>query len=76
MKTLTLDQVRQAERFAYAHIPWTTFHWAPPDCLRILHLWGESTVTENIRDDCTPKLGWHHRSGCDCKFCDGRGMTK
>jgi len=70
MPDLTLEQVKKAGRFAYAHVPWRTYHWRPDGSLTFFGFMVDAaTVTANIVDDTAPHTGWRHLPGCDCEFC-------
>ncbi len=75
--SLTLEQVKQAGRFAWherseAFVPghgviWFDWHWEG---------YGSNEVAVmHVEDDWLPTAthddGWHHLSSCDCEFCGG-----
>ena len=73
METLTLDQVREAGRFAYAHRPRRTFHCQQDGSASYFgfsHMgWYEANMTPNAVDAFLPPTGWVHVPGCDCPYC-------
>jgi hypothetical protein len=76
MPDLTLDQVREAGRFA-KHDDGYEYH---PD--NVDGFWGpwvefinDGDAGDPVWDECSaseedmPLTGWHHPTGCDCEFC-------
>jgi len=79
MKTLTLEQVRKAMRFAWHQDGWifadgqficlllaTEDH--PLPSLSIAYAEAASE-TEGPHGSGPQSGGWHHLDGCDCEFC-------
>jgi hypothetical protein len=74
MKSLTLDQVKQAGRFAWrvtATQREMQVFWPRSDFLgpHVTAMDGESPYV--FRQLAPTQTGWHHLPGCDCEFCRG-----
>ena len=69
MKSLTLEQVKQAGRAAYhcASYPRPIEKIWPNSGQRKLELWYHGNPMA------PPEDGWYHRSICDCQFCAEAG---
>ena len=73
IKTLTLDQVKAAGRFAW--LPNSSWLWIPSVGVVMMDFceawlnkvawFGGAEVIDNPH----PHTGWRHLPGCDCEFC-------
>ena len=68
MPDLTLDQVREAGRFAFREygifVPGSGFYCAGGS-------YDGDLTPENVYPDDRPWAdGWHHLPGCDCPYCE------
>jgi len=78
MPDLTLEQVREAGRFAYCEVRSPAETRGGPDDYREdwtrtekgaldVEIIGNSASTNSMPP--VPLDGWHHEDGCDCAFC-------
>lgn len=75
MKTLTLEQVKKAGRFAA--IGWgdsspcfsqADAWWFTEEGTIFSEAWSPGS-TKEVPFESAPTSGWHHLDGCDCEFC-------
>ena len=77
--TLTLEQVREAGRFAY-HVEddgvglFDGYIWADGRLCWCSEEYGEfEVITRPDREVDDPRDGWRHLPGCECRFCAATG---